>query len=1858
MMKHIYTKLTFLLLLLLGSTSLFGSSTYYSKVTVAKTGSGTVYVKAGSTFSGTNTSDTQNSDATSAPTHTYSIKATAANGYEFAGWSGSGVTIANASDAQTTCTITANSTNKNSPASGTATATFKAIPTFYFKSVATTNNSTYGSAYTTFTASAASTTTSTSVTANVRGEHYNTASATKTAYFRAVANSGYVFKGWSTTSSEDDIFDINTSITYDLTSDKTSSSSPATIQYYAIFGTKFAPQITGTATTSTEVGDSYTADFTFKNTSSDKPTASNSDDFYFTINHQLSSSVHNGTNVISYDPTKNEVKALNAGTATITFTHKSTDSHEGASETFTIKVSKKTATLKVNNGTNFTQTMNLDATLSGVTFTSTNTDYTNSPITVAQKTGNNVAAMEYTQGTRTGAVKSSYTIGNATWEITQSENYQYKKATAIYTVNVELATSDCSILLHSSNPDKEASKVGTIDFGYYGASMTFDVKAKGWGGTTIVTKYYSDNNTSNESASGTVDLLGSSSYESKNMTLGANNSGAYVTKVKFAKSGTDDPYINTIRIYAAKYLETKNTDGAVVSKLTTPLNVKGGHTKKLKFKVEYATCASTIKLVSSSDKLKFANGKTTYSFTPDSKKYGREEIELTFTSANAPETADETITIYTQYEYKTLTVTCKTVDKLTTTLRYKGENFYSTNQANLAATEVFDVVDQNGDLVTNPVITLKSSNTNAIGLENNNTVLNPGCGGSSTITASYAGDDIYKSATDLPKTITINHEAQDVVDFTEVALPAILIDDEIDLTGWATSACGADITYEVATSNELTGSIKVENGKVIGISKGTVRLRAGSNGDCTNSPSEKAFHNFVVRDINDPCGTILRTINSTVSLSDGNSDIYPISDGLQDQLTLKVWKQSNSLFTSTSGTAIILFLNANNQEITRETYSVDNLSTSEPSTANITIDLKQDKYAGTKKLQFSATGNRKKYFKEIRVTQQAYLNCPETVPMSTVQACQESSCDFTVSYSDLARLQLSQTNPKFTYEIWKGNQKLDVFDNDCGGYGEYTLKFYYTPKAKGDFSNTVTISASGLSKQITLSGTAQKPDREIVWNPDEDLEIYATQSLTFDASAKTDCLDPAGTVEYSYEAAKLNAATVNGNQITFNKAGDIIVKVNTVDSENFYNAPEVTKPWTVKQVEVEVTNLNITSTIKYGDDKSVVAYDNSWQATGVQNGQTVTGTPTYVAPEKFDAVGQQDLTFKFIADDEDVYVKETTFTVQVNVLPAVATYAATATIILGQPLSAANLKNATTGINGESVSGTITWANSVDQTTVPTEAGTYTYAIHFESTNNNYESGDGMCTVTVLEGKIFTGAADDNDVWLNPTNWEGGVPSATDRVIIDNNIIISGNIEVGGLTINAGKTVTVADGATLTVGDKSTIARENNSYGNIIVETGGQLKLSAGNTGIVEVSDFTLYSGYENKEENNETISKPKSGQVINADKLHANGNVRFILDITPEATVADEWYDITVPFPVNALTGVTRYENGEWKELTYSTQYAFMDYHEDVRARGQNGWKWYRGILKPGVMYSFATDATINRYCFTMVKDSTINIGLNHRLQATQGQGEVKHKGWNGIGNGTMTYAKLEGDYLVQMLSRDDNNEPVYKTVAGSEHSFAVGAAYFVQVGENCALEMSTDTEAGNPLRAPQRSTASEPGKRISVTLASNGRDCDNFFVTCDEDATDTYTIGKDLMKMGNLTGTKTARLWTNAKGANLCAVHAAYNGDEAIIPLSIYAPANAEYTLSLNSNPAEDVYLTRNGIIVWDLTMSEYTFDLSAGTNDSYALRVVRRISNTATGVDEATGNNRGTNFAEKMIVNGQLFILRDGILYDAQGRKVENR
>lgn len=609
----------------------------------------------------------------------------------------------------------------------------------------------------------------------------------------------------------------------------------------------------------------------------------------------------------------------------------------------------------------------------------------------------------------------------------------------------------------------------------------------------------------------------------------------------------------------------------------------------------------------------------------------------------------------------------------------------------------------------------------------------------------------------------------------------------------------------------------------------------------------------------------------------------------------------------------------------------------------------------------------------------------------------------------------------------------------------------------------------------------------------------------------------------------------------------------------------------------------------------------------------------------------------------NAWYNDVEFEVPITVLPKqLTTCTATAELAFGQKLSEAVFTNTTTGLSGEDVDGNITWNENVNTNVIlAVQDDPYEFDINFESRSDNYANGYGKCYVTIIPGVVFNGEGG-NTTWSNDDNWLGGdKPESTDRVVVDANVDITGNITIGGLTINAGNTVTVTDGSTLTIGEQSSLYREA-GYGNIIVEAGGQLNLGSGD---VQVNDFTLYSGYDE--------GLPKSGQVSNPTKIHANGNAYFILDLDPAGEASYGWYDFTVPFPVNVMTGVARSADGiNWDtNIQNEKNYAVMAFYEELRAQDQYAWKKFRGILEPGRAYTMTIDSKINTYRFAMTQEGTFNTTMTQTLEASA---EGEENGWNGVGNGTMQYIKLSEQPVVQMYQHTSN---VYLPVDAGSQAFAVGSAYFVQKSEQLSqLTLVPVQDATSVLRAPQRER--EADERFGVTLTQDGKTCDNLFVTCSDEATTAYTRGKDVQKMGDIEGAKIARLWTNAKGKNLCAIYTACTGNETVIPMNIYAPAAGAYNIALTSLPEEDIYLTRNGVIVWDLTMSDYTLDLNAGTDSTYALMVVRRINNTATGVDATDNDKRGTDFVKKIIVNDQLFILRDGIMYDAQGKRVTEK
>ena len=180
--------------------------------------------------------------------------------------------------------------------------------------------------------------------------------------------------------------------------------------------------------------------FAFTGTSSIVPSSDSNADFYYTISQ--TSSVNNGEGVISYDPAKNTITGLNAGTARLTIYQKKTAQYNATSETFDFTVTKLANNVSL-----------------GLTATTLNVDGTTT-VTVANDDSNGAVAASFSNiiyaneaQNRDGGLLS-YTsstkaitgvnAGTGTVTVSQAETYKYvgKSATFSVTVNKLAQTLD------------------------------------------------------------------------------------------------------------------------------------------------------------------------------------------------------------------------------------------------------------------------------------------------------------------------------------------------------------------------------------------------------------------------------------------------------------------------------------------------------------------------------------------------------------------------------------------------------------------------------------------------------------------------------------------------------------------------------------------------------------------------------------------------------------------------------------------------------------------------------------------------------------------------------------------------------------------------------------------------------------------------------------------------------------------------------------------------------------------------------------------------------------------------------------------------------------------------------------------------------------------------------------------------------------------------------------------------------------------------------------------------------------------------------------------------------------------------
>jgi hypothetical protein len=427
-------------------------------------------------------------------------------------------------------------------------------------------------------------------------------------------------------------------------------------------------------------------------------------------------------------------------------------------------------------------------------------------------------------------------------------------------------------------------------------------------------------------------------------------------------------------------------------------------------------------------------------------------------------------------------------------------------------------------------------------------------------------------------------------------------------------------------------------------------------------------------------------------------------------------------------------------------------------------------------------------------------------------------------------------------------------------------------------------------------------------------------------------------------------------------------------------------------------------------------------------------------------------------------------------------------------------------------------------------------------------------------------------------------------------------------------------------------------------------------------------------------------------------------------------YYPFALPFDVtmDAANGVVDYAESYIADASVygeSGHYAIRQYDGQARANGNSAtWKYVpdgttlragkgyilyaktvggKGIIRfPMNVPNSATaggekDIYVDDESTTHKKD-TITV-----IAYTKEEGETKkaNKGWNILGVPYMSCFDasdashsqdngfIKGLLNITTGKYEEGDDNIYVTVPVHDFSEYIqtpvdeavlrpGWCFFVQVDKTGLL---TFAKAGQeqtsvlPIYAPKRENENMPTVKTGIILSGNEASDKTTFLVSDKYSATEYEINADLEKMFGEYGYTLATY--SLSGETRLAYNALSNADAAnIIPIGYRAPADGEYTFSINPRYAESEAFEQVNLIdyeegvVTNLLQSSYSFTTARTQNDArFAINVVKR-QDMPTDVENVQGGDAQNGKVRKVIINDKMYIILDGKMYDATGKMLK--
>ena len=387
---------------------------------------------------------------------------------------------------------------------------------------------------------------------------------------------------------------------------------------------------------------------------------------------------------------------------------------------------------------------------------------------------------------------------------------------------------------------------------------------------------------------------------------------------------------------------------------------------------------------------------------------------------------------------------------------------------------------------------------------------------------------------------------------------------------------------------------------------------------------------------------------------------------------------------------------------------------------------------------------------------------------------------------------------------------------------------------------------------------------------------------------------------------------------------------------------------------------------------------------------------------------------------------------------------------------------------------------------------------------------------------------------------------------------------------------------------------------------------------------------------------------------------------------------------------GLNRAKNGywidsdpNWKYITNtdSVLHAFQGYllslsPSRMAYNNTDVWKNNSSIIElyfPSKV-EFSTIAAHDHTLNALSEDYKCTI---NRGDGTDGDRRVKDSYWRCIGvpgfadysqtltgdnSGTIDWKNA--DYSINWDTKNlgyiyewnaNTNGLTVASVADMKHNFKAMHAYLVQYPGAITW---TNVNAPSAIVARQRDENPARGE-WKLTVEQNGQMIDRTYIRMsnEEEVTTGFDFGTDLAKEFNTGRTNIYTLIGYEQAAANCLPFSA--NETTVVPVGLKINEEGTYTIALRERPegiGATLIDTETGVRTNLTALTEYTVSLTAGdyTNRFYLqISPKAEIPTEISNIDGEDGNNAA---ARKLIIDGVLYIVKDGKMFDARGNKVK--